>query len=220
MNITEFSSDEYWKLRHKSLLQNPKNVGNKGLTVKQNEDLIGSKAAFVAHLIGKHLKDNISILDAGCGAGEFSKYFFCNKYQYSGFDVSPDAIQQASNVSKGNFFVSSITDLKLKQKFDLVMCLDVLFHIVDDYMWNKAVENLAQRVKLNGCLFIIEYFPGTPSTALHTKWRKTSDYEKKLSDFKLVENITFQYPHEKLNKTFLCFKPKNKKQNWFKNFLR
>ena len=26
--------------------------------------------------------------------------------------------------------------------------------------------------------------------------------------------------HEKLNKTFLCFKPKNKKPNWFKNFLR
>ena len=77
---------------------------------------------------------------------------------------------------------------------------------------------MAQRVKLNGCLFIIEYFPGTPSTALHTKWRKIVDYEKKLLYFKLVEKITFQYPHEKLNKTFCVLSQKIKNQTGLRIF--
>ena len=60
-------------------------------------------------------------------------------------------------------------------RFDIVDAVDVLFHVVDDKRWRRAVENLGHHLAPGGLLMIVEYVapisydaglrPPTPSAA-------------------------------------------------------
>ena len=47
--------------------------------------------------------------------------------------------------------------LELGDRFDIVNAVDVLFHVVDDKRWRRAVENLGHHLAPGGLLMIVEY---------------------------------------------------------------
>ncbi len=101
----------------------------------------------------------ITIYDAGTGYGQYT-YFMSKELQpceiYS-VDVKEDWIndckefffsQKISNVS---FAVEDLTTINHNEKFDLVICVDVMEHIVEDV---KVFENFYNSLKKGGYLLI------------------------------------------------------------------
>ena len=84
-----------------------------------------------------------SVLDVGCGQGSLLAEL-CTEYPHlrpNGIDISPSAIELArQKVPKGRFWALDITRGHLEEKFDLVVCSEVLEHIPDDV---AALGNLA-----------------------------------------------------------------------------
>lgn len=85
-----------------------------------------------------------SVLDVGCGEGSFlaelQKEFPAVKL--SGIDVSSSAIAAARELVPGGVFeVVDILGKPLNEKFDLVVCSEVLEHLSDDV---AAIKNLRQ----------------------------------------------------------------------------
>lgn len=84
-----------------------------------------------------------SVLDVGCGQGSLlaelrSKF---SHIKPNGIDISPSAIELARmKVSDGRFWVLDVTKEHTDEKFDLVVCSEVLEHIPDD---TAALKNLA-----------------------------------------------------------------------------
>lgn len=91
------------------------------------------------------------ILDAGCGGGLYSSYL-SEKFPMSKIvacDVSNNVTRNLSpNVT---FLVKDLSTLEFKNKFDLIVCIDVLEHITND---EKVIENFKMSLKDNGCLII------------------------------------------------------------------
>ena len=84
-----------------------------------------------------------SVLDVGCGQGSFLQELLSEfpTAKLYGIDVSPGAVKLASaRVPRGKFWVLDIEKERLEETFDLVVCSEVLEHIVDDL---AALENLA-----------------------------------------------------------------------------
>ena len=84
-----------------------------------------------------------SVLDVGCGQGmflaELQAEFPCMKPH--GIDISPTAVKLAqSRVRGGRFEVLDLATGYLDEKFDLVICSEVLEHIQADRM---AISHLA-----------------------------------------------------------------------------
>jgi SAM-dependent methyltransferase len=129
----------------------------------QYDDLLVRSKDLYAHtkyqILLRHLQGEqaLSILNAGCGSGEFSFQLAAAGHRVVGIDPAPEYIdlarQSAEKAGFDNcsFFVSSIEEFSSDDVFDCVAATDVLEHIADDY---TAFEKLVQRVKPGGILLI------------------------------------------------------------------
>ena len=102
----------------------------------------------IVELISKQPQINkqSSILDIGCGPGQFANYMFDQEYKkYNGLDFSYKAIeyaQQANPNYKNNFTCADLYSTQHhKQKYDLVIALETLEHIEGDIEIIKQIPS-------------------------------------------------------------------------------
>jgi len=83
-----------------------------------------------------------SILDIGCGEGEFaSQILRIYKGEYIGTDLSSNMLKKAKKVMP--VFKSNVYNLSLQRKFDLVICLEVLEHLRKPKIALKNIKNVS-----------------------------------------------------------------------------
>lgn len=98
-------------------------------------------------------KEGLKILDAGCGPG--ATLPLLQKYgNVIGVDLSPEALKYARK--RGKVQKGDITKLDFKSgSFDLVVCMDVLYHTwVEDE--SKALREFFRVLKKGGLLLVRE----------------------------------------------------------------
>ena len=106
----------------------------------------------------KHLK----VLDVACGVGALSFYFASLGAKIKAIDISERAInickktqnflsKENNKFKKMNFEKISIEKFKSKEKFDLVICSEIIEHVIDDDLFLKKVH---QQLKKNGILYL------------------------------------------------------------------
>lgn len=205
-----FDPAVYWEARHQEFRDDPRNVGSRGFSPADNFDMIVTKASIVSHTLGKHgIGLGANVLDAGCGAGLFTWFLASTGFRMTGIDVSETAIASANARGVGDFVVGPISQRVVQDEFDAVLCLDVLFHIVDDQEWVRSLETLSSYVNKNGLLVIIEYFPSQGAkAAVHCRWRTQAQYETELNKhgYTLSDSFGCQYPRMQGTKTVMIFK--------------
>ena len=111
----------------------------------------------------KPKKQDIRILDAGCGTGSSTDYLVHLNPQASvvGIDLSSGALQVAkercnrSGASRVEFHHLSIYDVgKLEGEFDFINCVGVLHHLPDPI---RGIQNLALKLAPGGIMHIFVY---------------------------------------------------------------
>ena len=94
------------------------------------------------------------ILDAGCGSGRDSKYFYDDGYDVTGVDLSEELLKIAKKNSKAKFKVMDFTDLKFKDKtFHGVWCMSSLSDLPQKESI-KALKEFYRVLKENGFLYL------------------------------------------------------------------
>lgn len=151
------------------------------------------KATIINDLVKKH--DIQSVIEFGCGDGhqlELARYG-----SYIGFDVSPKALEicRASFPGRPNYRFSLIDDYA-DETADLSMSLDVIYHLVEDDVFQKYMELLFDSSKK----FILLYSPDASMPefdAAHVKTRKFSDWIRAhRPDWHLAERIENKFPYD------------------------
>lgn len=101
----------------------------------------------------------IDIYDAGTGFGQYT-YFMSKKMEPANIisaDIKEDWIKDASNffdsINSKNikFCVEDLLEINHENRFDLILCVDVMEHIQDDV---KVFQNFYRALKPNGFLLI------------------------------------------------------------------
>jgi 2-polyprenyl-3-methyl-5-hydroxy-6-metoxy-1,4-benzoquinol methylase len=99
------------------------------------------------------------LLDAGCGKGWFSRELAKFGHMVDGIDGSESAVAYCRDKGGGpRYFHSNLSDWRSPWPYDVVVSVDVLFHILDHHEWERSLRNLAALVRLRGKLVIADWF--------------------------------------------------------------
>lgn len=191
----DFSSTLYWEQRYAS-------GGNSGA------GSYGRLAAFKAGFLNTFVALNKvkSVMDLGCGDG--NQLGLLKFPRYVGFDVSPTAIEQCRRLHGGlrNHKFLSPEDGKRLGRYDLTLSLDVIFHLVEDYVFEEYMTKLFRHSRK----FVIIYSSNfdAPWPDEHVRHRKVSNWTEyaKLTEWRLICIVPNRFPYQSndVNSTSFC----------------
>lgn len=116
-----------------------------------------------------------SVLDAGCGIGRWSRILAARGARVTGVDLSPTMIAEATTraardgvAERCRFLAADLAELELGQRFDLVLCVTVLQHILDPERHRRALDRLRAHLSDQGKLVLLEAVPASPTRRCDT----------------------------------------------------
>ena len=110
------------------------------------------------HLQQQHT-GSLSVLDAGSGFGQYDYYMASRhkNWHVKGVDVKEEQIADCNaffkkiGLENATFSKADLTAFREEEKYDLVLCVDVMEHIEED---EKVLKNFCQALKKDGMLLI------------------------------------------------------------------
>jgi hypothetical protein len=175
-----FNSAQYWEKRYAS----GKNSG-----CGSYNHLAKFKADVLNNIITEyHIS---SMIDYGVGDGNQCSLIDTTNITYYGIDVSAAAINICKNKNLAHKQFMSVDEfVKLNLTCDLVISCDVIYHLIEDDVYNLYMKNL--------CSFSHKYIVIYAKNAdvyhtQHVQFRKFSNYLDE-TPFKLIQTIPNPYP--------------------------
>lgn len=158
--LSPSQSREYWNTRHGEVddLRSGGSLANDRAT---NAMLYAVRQVRLIEAIGADSDPDIPrrMLDAGCGKGYFSRALTEFGHRVDGIDTSTTAIRECRRLAVGSdsYAVSSLRSWRPPCLYDAVVCIDVMFHLMDDDEWLSSLRNLAALVRLGGRLVVSDH---------------------------------------------------------------
>jgi glycosyltransferase involved in cell wall biosynthesis/ubiquinone/menaquinone biosynthesis C-methylase UbiE len=109
---------------------------------------------FIENEMAKKNLKNIKILDVGCGNGNIAMQLGNSGNEVLGIDISEEAIEKAkqnNSLSNVTFKHLAVEALAVENKFDVIVCSEVLEHL---HQPEIVVASLEQRLAKDGLLII------------------------------------------------------------------
>lgn len=110
------------------------------------------------------------VLDVGCGVGRWSRLLAARGALVTGIDLSPTMIDQARQraaadgfADRCRFQVQDLAKLDLGQRFDLVLGVTVLQHILDSGALHAACAAMTRHLAPRGRMILLEAAPSAPA---------------------------------------------------------
>jgi hypothetical protein len=188
LSRNNFDYKKYWQLRYSK--GGDSGSGSYGI-------LAEFKAKIINNFIDKH--NIVSIIEFGCGDGNQLK--FMNYKKYLGFDIAKNSIIRCHSLFKNDTSKSFILyDPKyfINNAFfkaDLVVCLDVLYHIIPEWDFLKTLQDIFSCSSKYVILYtsIDAYKTETYKPPTHIFHRDILNYLSKYKEFKIEEIVKQKY---------------------------
>lgn len=172
-------SARYWEKRYK-------NNGHSGAGSYHGNAVY--KAAFLNSFVKE--KRIRSVLELGCGDGNQIRYFEFEAY--TGVDVSPTAVARCKKLferddTKVFFLYPKHEDGLFSLQAELVISLDVIYHLVEDDVYTKYMYDLFSLAER----FVIIYaWDIDEARKYHVRHRHFSKWiVENIPDFKLIDRV-------------------------------
>ena len=183
----KFNSKSYWESRYES-------------NSTSGSGSYGRLALFKASVINKFISSNNvnSVIEMGCGDG--NQLTYANYPSYIGLDVSKRAIsickEKFKNDSTKSFLNITSLDKRNSLSADLAISLDVIYHLVEDDVYDDYMQSLFSLSKNYVIIYSSNY---EKKKAKHVRCREFTVWINKNvnEDFELIETIKNEFPFDK-----------------------
>lgn len=116
------------------------------------------------------------VLDVGCGVGRWSTMLATRGAEVTGIDLSPTMIEEARQrakvkgvESRCRFLVQDLAQLDTGAKFDLIVGVTVLQHILDPQALREAIQRMSEHLAPGGRMVLLEAAPARVAKRCDTK---------------------------------------------------
>jgi cyclopropane fatty-acyl-phospholipid synthase-like methyltransferase len=189
-----FGSTEYWERRYAD--DRPSGPGSEG-----------EYAQYKAEILNDFVKvhDIETVLEFGCGDGR--QVELADYPEYTGLEVSESAVEQCtqkfSHDPSKSFLLYEPFHSANKDTLtaELVLSLEVVFHLVEDEVFEKTMHDMFDAAERYVIIFSSNHEESTPE--LHIRHRNFTEYvEQEFPNFELIETFENEY-EERLSDFYL-----------------
>jgi SAM-dependent methyltransferase len=181
----------FWEQRHVAF--DPwRSGGDRGLSAEENYEFYAIRLGRILELLRRHAggERGLRVLDAGCGRGHVTDALRRCGHIAVGIDSSATAIAHATEAYGPHFRCHPLDQMRPDTLFDVVLCLDVLFHVLDDDAWRAALRAFARYAAAEATLLLTDTFkPERETVQDYIVHRPIAQYDAALGelDFHRVE---------------------------------
>ena len=142
--MSHFDDHQYWVRRTQQ--GGLATVGHRRFSAQTNELFYRRARAALLKLMDQRAPDKrAAILDAGAGIGYYSQALYDAGFrEVTACDISEQALASIERPIKKVVTPLESMHSKLDTMYDLVLCFDVLYHIIEDASFEKAIENICR----------------------------------------------------------------------------
>lgn len=184
MSETVYDPATFWEDRHRRLSR-LRSGGHASMSEADNERFYFRRLALLVDIIGDVGSARVParVLDAGCGRGWFVGRLRELGYDVEGFDTSPTALESARQLVPDAVLTQAAIDrFTTLRTYDVVYCVDVLFHLLDDHLWERSVRRLATLTSATGTLVVADAgFDEVRALGGYIRYRPRSWYDRVLA---------------------------------------
>jgi len=193
----DFSSAQYWQRRYKR--GRTSGAGSYGRLAEY-------KAGYINDLVQRERIG--SVIELGSGDGNQASLF--NFPDYTGIDVSPVAVTVcAERFADHPGWSFHLADAVPVGKHDLAMSLDVVYHLIEDHVFDSYMQQLFDHARRFVLIYASDH--DAPTSSVHVRHRAFSGWvAQNRPDWQLVETPEHPFPQTKgadpQQTTFAAFK--------------
>lgn len=185
---SNFDSGKYWENRYQTIKNRPSGNGS-----------YGKLAKFKADVINPYIKGK-DVVELGSGDGNQFTLFKGYK-SYVGFDVSQTIIDACNKKfckqGKEVYFYHMdeyLDDIYKISKVDVVMSLDVLYHLIEDSVYEGYISDLFKFEPQTVIIYAMD-IEDDGNFASHVKPRKFTEYIKSnFPNYKMSLKVNQKHP--------------------------
>jgi hypothetical protein len=157
----------------------------------------GKFAAFKAEILNTFVVDNDvrAVIEFGCGDG--NQLLLSQYPNYLGFDISETAIRRCEELFAHDRAKSFELAARYSgQKADLVLSLDVIYHLVEDQVFEAYMQLLFAASERYVIIYSSDTDDNQGYESMHVRHRKFSRWiERNAGNWNLLELIPNRYPY-------------------------
>jgi SAM-dependent methyltransferase len=202
---------EFWERRLADQFD-LRGTGETGLSLAYNRACYQLRGEVLTHALREQGVDprGRTVLDVGCGTGFFTAYYLGRGARVTGIDIAPTSIATLrERHPEARFILADVGQEPVEGSYDLVNAFDVLYHIIDDARWERAVSHLAGAVAEGGLLLVSDMFTEVEGLAEHNRMRALARYRRLLNAAGL-QLVGLHPTHVLLNRELGAFRTLNR----------
>jgi 2-polyprenyl-3-methyl-5-hydroxy-6-metoxy-1,4-benzoquinol methylase len=196
---SDYDAADYWKYRHEKFGFDLRGVGDKTKSHEENEHLLEQGAEVfleVCRAAGVQF-NNSRVLDIGCGTGHFAEILKrAGVSDYCGIDIADTLFEGLLTQLPGfRFELVDVSTKQLSGTYDLIIAMDVLQHITDDFKFSYAIENMKAHLSEEGIVVISINLGENERPSFYMVKRPLRTFQKLFPQFTISEPKPYAESH-------------------------
>lgn len=197
-----YDAERYWRDRFKRYGRNIKGPGEEGASEKDNAERYKRVTKVFKKICNDNLKnfEHLKVLEIGPGTGLITEAIFeLGVRDYLGVDIT-DALftMLREKFPSYKFSKLDISTTDIKDKYDLIVIIDVIEHIVEDEKFIFAMNNLKNSLLENGSIVIAPIVEKKRRVQFYERHWSLDDLRKNLPDFKYSKPLEWEKNFSKI----------------------
>lgn len=195
----EYHADKYWRDRFSKYGMSLKSVGDEGLSEEQNAVMYRQAANTFLAICRQENVDfpKVRVLEIGCGNGFYTQLLQEQGVRdYVGLDITDVFFPELTKRFPGYTFIrGDVTIDRIAGKFDLILMIDVIEHIVGNQALEQAMSNVQTALDDDGLFLLAPIVEKGKRSLFYVRFWTQQDIKMRLPDCHFHEPIPFRYSH-------------------------
>ncbi len=192
----DYDAQRYWRDRFSKYGHSLKGVGHEGLSEQENEKAYAEAAKVFIDVCHK---ENIAfqsarVLEIGCGTGFYTQILHdLGVNSYLGVDITDVLFPELrKKFPHFEFLRKDVTTDVIEEKFDLIVMIDVIEHIVEASKIISTMDRVKSCLSRNGVFLVAPIVKVKRKELFYVKFWSDDDIKKNFTGYNFGELVPFR----------------------------